>query len=216
MSRPLCHCCQRPKNACICSFITAVKNDIPVFVLQHPSEVKQSKGTVALLAKSLTQCQVLVGENFTENKILAEILVNYNALLLYPSERACELAYEKRDYLQEKECKPPCVIIIDGTWKKAYRIFMLSQNLHRLVAICLPESIASSGQYLIRKVAKKNALSSLEACCYALAMLEQGALVHSKTSESGQSNTPVAVGKYQELLEQFAKFNQFQLAFIPK
>ena len=86
-----------------------------------------------------------------------------------------------------------CIIILDGTWKKAYRMFMLNPCLHKIKHIVLPVGISSL--YEIRKTKKDNALSSLEACCHALARLE---------------NNPE---KYQVLLSSFVKFNQFQQSF---
>ncbi len=232
--RTLCPNCIRPQNACICSFITPIDNDIHVVVLQHPSEISQTKGTVTLLAKSLLSCQVIIGENFTDNEPFLHVLTKFQGLLLYPSEQAQELSGSVSRLLQQKELqshsdgnnegnykashesshktshetkqinitlkqqiKPYCLIILDGTWKKSYKMFMLSQTLQQLPHVCLPESLANTGQYYIRKVAKKNALSSLEACCYALGLLEGN-------------------DKYQKLLMKFNDFNQFQLSFRPK
>lgn len=207
MSRVLCQHCQRPTKACICAFITSVNNTINVVILQHPNEVNHTKGTAYLLAKSLNQCQIIVGENFSDNTELHAVLTQYQALLLYPSERAEVLSsavsiveHTHKAGLAQKE---PCLIILDGTWKKAYRMLMLSKNLQALTQVCLPEVLANSGLYLIRKVAKANALSSLEACCYALALLED------------ENNEGIQLTRYQPLLNKFAQFNQFQLSFRP-
>jgi len=216
MSRTVCSNCQRPTKACICTFITAISNTIPVVMLQHPNEVKHSKGTVALLAKSLKRCQVIVGENFNDNVELSQLLNKYHALLLYPSEQAEVLSWsasinrdqvkaQQRTKTQQKE---RCLILLDGTWKKAYRMFMLSEKLQALPQVCLPEKLANSGQYLIRKVAKANALSSLEACCYALALLE-----NSDESKEENGEESLDLSRYQPLLNKFAQFNQFQLLF---
>ena len=105
--------------------------------------------------------------------------------------------------------------------EKAYRMFMLSSNLQKLEQVCLPDELANSGQYLIRKVAKRNALSSLEACCFALALIEgeltEAELVEKKSEETESISTSQAVncGLYQNLLDNFAQFNQFQLSFRP-
>jgi len=208
MPRILCKNCQRPSNACICHFIISTSNSIPVIVLQHPSEVKQTKGTVALLSKSLASCQVIIGEDFSKNKPLEKIMASHQALLLYPSEQSSEIKfsqYYQQDSAAQQSGKPLCLIIIDGTWKKAYRIFMLSKKLQQLPHVCLPQILAENGQYVIRKVSKKNALSSLEATCYGLAILED----EYKEENSNLHN----FGIYQPLLEKFVAFNQFQLSF---
>lgn len=232
MSRILCKQCQRPTIACICSFICKIQNPTAVLVLQHPSEVKQTKGTVALLSRSLSHCKVLVGEDFSQHDELNTMLANYQALLLYPSAQAQVLSLTKNVLNStsiddsstninhnKKSQQPKLLIIIDGTWKKAYRMFMLSYNLKALKQVCLPDALANSGQYLIRKVAKKNALSSLEACCFALAILDkqlvENELVENESGEKILKNREQSIdcGLYQELLNKFAQFNQFQLSF---
>ncbi|MBL4940821.1 MAG: DTW domain-containing protein [Colwellia sp.] len=219
MARNLCLSCQRPVKACICAFFCEINNEIPVLVLQHPSEVKQSKGTVALLQHSLNFCQVIVGENFTEHTGLNEILTQHQVLLLYPGEQAVDVSlvasfFTQKGKIIEKQ-KPPLLIMLDGTWKKTYRMFMLSKNLHSLSQVCLPDFLANNGQYLIRKVAKNNALSSLEAVCYALALLEGELTENGITKKRAVATKPsINCGRYQPLLDQFSQFNQFQLAFI--
>ncbi len=211
MSRKLCQECQRPERACICGFTADIVNQVHVAILQHPSEVSQTKGTVALLARTLRSCQVIVGENFNSSDALQRLIEQYQLLLLYPGEQAQELSHgftrklaETKNNDKLSNNKALCLLILDGTWKKAYRMFMLTTKIHELPQVCLPESLANAGQYHIRKVAKKNALSSLEACCYALALLE-----HSHEFKISVSNA----GKYQLLLEKFKQFNQFQLSF---
>jgi DTW domain-containing protein YfiP len=208
--RILCCNCQRPEKSCICAFITPIENDTHVVVLQHPSEKSQSKGTVDLLDKSLRSCQIIIDEDFTNNKHLIQVIERYQSVLLYPSEKAQELVVSLEELVlgngvktecvnkkSNEQTKPYCLIILDGTWKKAYKMFMLCQQLQILPQVCLPESFSNAGQYHIRKVDKKNALSSLEACCYALSLLE-------------------GMDKYQMLLAKFEAFNQLQLSFRPK
>ena len=227
MSRILCKQCQRPTIACICNSICNIDNPTAVLVLQHPSEVKQTKGTVALLSRSLNHCQVLVGEDFSQHDELNIMLASHQALLLYPSAQAQVLSLSEHAFdhtyinYDKKSQQPKLLIILDGTWKKAYRMFMLSPNLQALKQVCLPDALANSGQYLIRKVAKKNALSSLEACCFALALLDSELgnkeLIKTKSDDKILNNMrlPVECGRYQNLLNNFAQFNQFQLSFRP-
>jgi len=204
MDRTLCLRCQRPEIACICHLIVTLDNKIDVAVLQHPTEVSQAKGTVTLLHQSLNLSQVLVGEDFTQDENFTRLLTKYEGklALLYPSEDAIEVDYLSNDKRISKNANVDlmveirCIIILDGTWKKAYRMFMVNKALHTLPHIVLPQSL--EGNYDIRKTKKSHALSSLEACCHALARLE---------------NNP---DMYQSLLDNFIKFNQFQLSFRHK
>lgn len=194
MARQLCSLCDCAISACICPFISAIDNSVSVVVLQHPSEVKQSKGSVKILAKSLQNCTVIVGENFTDNIIVNQLIAKYgdDCLLMYPSEMSSELVKSRLSKAQQEK---KCLILIDGTWKKAYKIFMLSKNLHQLQQCALPQDI--KGHYTIRQTKKEHALSTLEACAHALILLE---------------NTPE---KYNNLINKFIEFNHFKLSFVP-
>jgi len=228
MSRKICNQCLRPEVACICAFISPVNNTIDVVVLQHPGEVSQAKGTVALLSRSLRSCQVIVGEDFSRNIALNDVLKQYQGLLLYPSEKSIVLtehylSMRNEEALKGKgfintDVKPYCLIILDGTWKKAYRMLMLCQQLQQLPQICLPDSLAQAGQYKIRKVAKRNALSSLEACCYALSLLESHSddICKSEVLDKNENENEItSLTKYHELMKGFLAFNEFQLSFRP-
>ncbi|MGJ8693104.1 MAG: tRNA-uridine aminocarboxypropyltransferase [Thalassotalea sp.] len=195
MARAVCAICERAKGNCICDFVTGVDNEVTIVVLQHPSESKQNKATLPIIAKSLKKCHVIVGENFTNNQELNKLLLDFqaNAYLLYPTDGAIEVSDIKLSAGQKPN--QLCLVVLDGTWKKAYKMYQLSDNLQQLPALTLPAKII--GQYQIRKTQKENALSTLEACCYGLMALENN---HSK---------------YQIMLDNFVRFNQQQLSFIP-
>lgn len=193
MSRKVCKQCHKPIKACICDFVTPIENDIEVLVLQHPKEVGHAKGSLGILARSLMQCQVIVGEAFEDDPILAKAIDRHeNIVLLYPSEGARPLNARQID----KDCAPiTCIILIDATWKKAYKVFQLSPQLQAISHVKLADGY--QGQYDIRRTSKENALSTLEACCYALGEIEQNPK------------------KYQPMINSFVQFNKFQLSFRP-
>jgi len=195
MPRAYCLQCERPEKSCICHLITLVENDIHVVILQHPLEVKQSKGSVTLLHRSLKSSQVIVGENFTENHEVQLLLKKYGqqCAVLYPSDKAAVLSGVNSDIHLTK-----CLFILDGTWKKSYKMFMTNDWLQQLPHFTLTDDIV--GRYQIRKTTKKNALSSLEACCYALTVLEHQGIDGSR---------------YQPLLSSFVEFNNFQISLNP-
>lgn len=215
MSRLYCVTCLRPVSSCICHLFSNVDNHINVVILQHPSEVQQSKGSVTLLANSLNNCQVLVGEHFDEHQEFLTLVEKYQShlYLLYPGENAQSISeftpFVKSGGVKingtdsqrintepmnpKNQHQVKCLVLLDGTWKKAYRMFMVNKCLKNLPTLMLPTDIDS--HYRIRKVDKVGALSSLEACCHALSMLEQ------------QPN------KYQVIVNNFIKFNEFQLSF---
>jgi DTW domain-containing protein YfiP len=187
---------------CICHLVVPIANRIRVVILQHPNEVNHPKGSAWLLQHSLLSCQCIVDENFTDNAELNNLMVTYQnrCFLLYPDEMAAEVAplfTTTAINPTEPQTKPSadyCLILLDGTWKKSYKMYQLSKNLHSLPKLTLPKI---EGAYKIRSTQKQNALSSLEACCYALTILEN------------------ELEKYQPLLTSFVQFNNMQLAFKP-
>jgi len=219
VARSICEHCQRPLNACICRFIHETDNDILVLILQHPKEVNHTKGSLPLLANSLKNCQVLVGECFDEHDLFHEIINQHSdhCAVLYPSDNAIELSSEQfnEQWLEQhpshqlkptehragrvrlNESKPmiSAIIVLDATWKKAFKMYQLSSCLKKLPHLKLPQGIKSL--YAIRKTQKLDALSTLEACCHALGLLEHNA------------------EKYSPLMDEFIKFNEFQLSFRP-
>ena len=164
-----------------------------VVFLQHSTEEKQAKGTAMLAHLSLQNSSIIIGENFNEDETLNNIINDEenNVLLLYPEENAL-VANKLTDVIRNKTV----ILILDGTWRKAYRMYQLSTNLHRLNKITLANDIKS--QYVIRKHHKDSDVSSLEACAHALGALE------------GNKD------KYTSLLQSFDDFNQFQLSLANK
>lgn len=194
MKRNICNTCHKPKIACICSFITPTANEVTVVILQHPKEVNHAKGTANLLLKSLRNCHVIVGESFNDNQKLQKLLEESQGqtYLLYPSDDAQVIG---ENVSQSTITNASCLILLDATWRKAYKMFQLSPVIQALPHLKLNDGIV--GLYDIRRTSKEGALSTLEACCHALSAIE---------SDSE---------KYQPLLNSFVQFNHFQLSFRP-
>jgi len=197
MPRSYCSLCHRPQVSCICQLFALTDNDIHVVILQHPSEVKQSKGTVTLLSQSLKSCQVIIGEDFNIDAEFQELMLQFNneVALLYPSEKAQVINEDKNAGEDSIFKNIRCIILLDGTWKKAFRLYMVNEILHTIPHFLLPDGIIS--KYQIRATKKEGALSTLEACCHALSLIE-------KSPE-----------KYSTLLASFDEFNEMQKSFIP-
>ncbi|CAM3132089.1 tRNA-uridine aminocarboxypropyltransferase [Vibrio rarus] len=167
MSR-YCERCGRAKKACLCQWIQPVTSTTEVVILQHPSEVNQAKGTAKIVELTITPCQVFVGENFSEHARINQWLNEPDTvnLLLFPSQNSSQLHAQ---YLTGKGHNKVRLFLIDGTWKKAFKIYQLSQNLQQLTQVHLAPDL--QGRYTIRKAPKDNALSTVEAAYFALTQL---------------------------------------------
>ena len=163
-----CQSCGKAKKACICKWIQPVDTEVELIILQHPTEVNRPKGTEKILTLSLKNCHCFVGEDFSEHRELNQLLADdgYQHLLLYPKEGALPL--EEIEPAGDGKWR---VILLDGTWKKAFKIYQLSSNLHAIPAIALPVDL--TGNYRIRKAPNANSLSTAEAGFHLLSALDR-------------------------------------------
>lgn len=196
MSR-YCASCHKAKAICVCDAVTPLTNTIPVIILQHPDEVSHPKNSACLLALALDNCQCWVGEDFSQHAALNDALAQSERryAVLYPGEHACSLSSLTESLDEDDKQLPWGIILLDGTWKKAYKMYQLSTNLHDLPTATI--NTMPSSQYRIRKSRKPGALSTLEAGFAALSEL------------SGNSE------HYQPLLASFEAMIARQLAFMP-
>ncbi|MCL1038948.1 DTW domain-containing protein [Shewanella submarina] len=172
LKRPHCPHCDYPLNACLCHAISPIQSDTRVVVLQHPSEVAHAKNSVRLLSRVLTDCELVVGEREQDFSAVRDRLLQdrENTLVLYPADASIELAAVADS--KASSVNPVNLVVIDGTWRKALKIYKLNPWLAELQAVHLGENY--QGRYRIRKAKRPDSLSTLEATAYALAELEPG------------------------------------------
>ncbi|KIQ79036.1 tRNA-uridine aminocarboxypropyltransferase [Aeromonas sp. L_1B5_3] len=167
-----CTRCTRALKACLCEYIVPLENRTPLYILQHPYEVAHPKGTAALLAASLQQAEIRVGEDFSRDTWLNDLLADpsLRCYLLWPDEEAISPA-ELREQMASVSSGATAVafILLDGTWRKAFRMLQSNPALARLPRIGLG---AIAGQYAIRKKPFPEALSTIEAGSHLLSQWE--------------------------------------------
>lgn len=165
--RQYCPNCHYPQSVCVCDAVKPINNQTKIIVLQHPAEVKQAKNTVKLLTLGLTHCEVVIGEkaaDFAQIKLYCEQQADEFAVL-YPNKHSVEL---ETHHCSIKPVRN--LILLDGTWKKVYKIWQLNPWLHNLPSCHFanpPDSIYQ------RKTKLDYSLSTLEACSYALNLIEK-------------------------------------------
>ncbi len=167
-----CTRCTRALKACLCEYIVPLENRTPLYILQHPYEVAHPKGTAALLAASLQQAEIRVGEDFSGDRWLNDLLADpsLRCYLLWPDEEAISPA-ELREQMASISPGATAIafILLDGTWRKAFRMLQSNPALARLPRIGLG---AIAGQYAIRKKPFPEALSTIEAGYHLLSQWE--------------------------------------------
>lgn len=161
-NREYCRECNKAVNACICNFIETVENITPITILRHSSEKGKEKATADLINRSLTNCKIIDGEKFESSEVLKE---GYENVLVYPKEDSSLLDEEFTQINKNIH-----FIFIDGTWKKAFKIYQLNNFLHRLQTVHL--ALKKDSPYSDIRKQIKNGLSTYEAVYESLSICE--------------------------------------------
>lgn len=174
--RARCPRCRRPLATCLCAWVRPTANALPVWVLQHPLERDQAKGSLTLLALSLARCHCL-----DAGTGLAAALAGLPppsdhgtpttppVLLLYPAEAGQPVADPP---LPLPDPAASRLLVLDGTWRKTRRLLHEHPALAALPRWPLPQAPATTSYAAIRRAPRPGQLSTLEAVCHALALLE--------------------------------------------
>lgn len=165
MKREECSKCLRPIAACFCPHIAYTQNRTPILILQHPTEKKHPLNTIKIAQMSFSNITVLVGEDFSDSLELKKFMAEHSAHLIFPTQDS----HSAVTPTQKQEIE--AIILIDGTWKKAKKIYYQTICLHHLTAIHL--DLKSPSIYKIRKEPKEFYLSSLETIVTLLERIEQ-------------------------------------------
>mgnify|MGYP003417669772 FL=1 len=189
MTRPVCAVCLRPQTSCICQWITPTVHAVEVLILQHPMEVANAKGSARLLNLSLPHSRMVTGEVFEKAALQAWLTESWTpaasppgnaaslakqTVLLYPESPAGDgpnlakpLASDPAALQDPSQLR---LVVLDGTWRKSRKMLYLNPQLQQLPRLALQEMPKS--RYRIRTAHKPDQLSTLEACCAALAQIE--------------------------------------------
>lgn len=169
MSRKVCQHCHFPSNVCLCDVLKPVTSRSAVWVLQHPSETDHGKNSARLLPLMLDKAQIVVGETEADFADLrAQIqLQGLAPVLVYPAEEGERVYTPSASPAGEAN---QVLLLLDGTWRKALKMYHLNPWLQALPKLALSPEKPSA--YRIRKARRPDSLSTLEAAAEALTLLE--------------------------------------------
>lgn len=165
MTRHYCSTCRYPLNACLCAHVQPIYPQTQLLILQHPSEVEHKKNSVRVLSLVIPNTRVYVGETQDDFAVLRNELARCDKpiYLVYPSQQSVSV--------ETQAIPADCVLLlIDGTWRKAFKILQLNPWLAQYPAVHLAEGYES--RYRIRKSSRSDSLSTLEASAYMLSALD--------------------------------------------
>ncbi|MCP4324410.1 MAG: DTW domain-containing protein [Psychromonas sp.] len=162
VKRANCTSCLKANSACICATIKAINNAFCLHILQDPSEEKKPIGTARILKLSLNNVQLTIGELFNE----LDFDLN-NSYLLFPSDDAIPAKELTKSFDINENSQ---FILLDGSWKKAYKLLMSNPFLQKLPKVSI--NIDAKSNYRLRKSPREDGLSTVEAGYYLLSQLE--------------------------------------------
>lgn len=192
--------CGRPPALCVCPPAPVVDNKVAVLVLQHPQEQDRVLGTARLLARTLAVARVSVGLSWRN---LGHALDNRN------EQRATDprqwgvlyLGAGKLGNDARQRCADPLIaldrkgepladqaaalaglqglVALDGNWAQAKALWWRNAWLTRLRRlVVVPDGPSLYGN--LRREARPDALSTLEAVALALSVLESDPTVRER------------------------------------
>lgn len=161
--RVACYQCFKPQVTCICASIEPVANQTGIIILQHPRERFHAIGSVRIAQLALAKIHVEPCTPWADGSGLRAQLPALTALL-YPAAGARELT------TLPIEERPRHLVILDGTWFHAKKIYDAHQWLRDLPHVSLTPSEPS--RYRVRRQPKERCLATVEAIVCALRFLE--------------------------------------------
>ena len=163
MPRSYCKRCNYPERTCLCHAIDRTSYSIRLTILQHPSEAGHAKNTARLVTLVAADAEVVVGEHPEDfDGVRQALLSNPGAVVLFPASTSVPLS--------EADQTSPVLrlVLIDGTWRKAKKIWMSNPWLQQL-RVCNIDDMSS--QYRIRRGNVPGGLATIEAAASALEQL---------------------------------------------
>ena len=157
------------KALCICELVPTIDLETKLSLIIHQREINKTTNTGLLAARCLVNSEVRVRGKY-DGKNPYEGLYDNDAthLYLYPTEGAVPLTKQFVASLP----KPIQLIVPDGTWSQAKKVFRRIPNNHRLTPVTITS--AHPSEYKLRHIPVKyqDGLSTLEAVANAIEVLE--------------------------------------------
>ena len=138
-------------------------------ILQHPTEVGHPKGTAWLAHQCLVGSRLFIGERIAELPDLVRWLSQGDTYLLYPPQDGEQGGLvEASSFLCQVLVEQPKsrLLVLDGTWRKTYKLLMANPVLQGLPRVILNGEFTSN--YSIRQSGRLDSLSTIEAIFYLL------------------------------------------------
>ncbi len=183
-----CPRCGKPKPLCVCEGLTPIDNKLKLLILQHPQEQDVDLGTARLTALHFKNASVKVGLSWSslgkalglkpgqaaDPKRWAVLYLGSAQVTKFPQGRSVVAVNKKGDPVpdQDEALKHlQGVIVLDGSWSQAKTLWWRNPWLLKARRVALKPARPSRYGNL-RREARREALSTLEATALLLSTLE--------------------------------------------
>ena len=150
-----CPRCVMRDHLCLCGELERIDARTEVLILRHVKEGFRTTNTARVAALALARCTVI---EWTGRE--AELPLLDGTWLLFPGSGPST----------PPGPPPEKLVVLDGSWRQARRIFLRCPALHRLPRLSLPEPAVAAPR--LRAAPAPSAMSTLEAIARALEALD--------------------------------------------
>lgn len=163
-----CSGCQTAKAYCICHAKPPGSQRVSVLLLLSDNEVLKPSNTGRLIADTILDTHVFQWNRTEPNSDLLHLLTHpdFYPLILFPQEYMDHDERLHRLSTPLPKDKTLLLILLDGSWREARRMFRKSPYLDSIPVASIQPSQLS--QYLLRKSSNENHLSTAEVTALAL------------------------------------------------
>lgn len=162
----------------MCGHINSFDTNTKFVILMHPKEFKKVKNNTGFFTHlSLSNSELFIGVDFSDNRRINEIIATHESYILFPSKDALNLSetnptsYPKgtSSLALTAHAKNIAIFLIDSTWACTKKMFTQSKNLQKLKHMSFQTSRTS--EYKIKEQPESNYLSTIESTHVVLELL---------------------------------------------
>jgi DTW domain-containing protein YfiP len=148
-------------------------NKVKVTIIMHHREKHLTTNTATLAIKTLKNSKLVMRglpeKPFTIDQL--ELADDEIPFFLFPNEEA-EVINE--DFINRYKDKKLHLIVPDGTWSQAKKVYRREKSMHQIKCLKLPDGIKSV--YKLRKTPREDGVCTFEAISHSLKLLESNEL----------------------------------------
>ncbi|GAA5192906.1 tRNA-uridine aminocarboxypropyltransferase [Ferrimonas gelatinilytica] len=193
-----CPRCLIARTHCCCPWARPGQSPLQFVLLMHHKEPMKPTNTGRLIAEILPETRAFCWDRTEPDPALLALLANprYRSIIVFPASHA-----EPEQVIQQipatTDHRQPLMILLDGTWKQARRMFQ-SDYLASLPVLSIAPEAAS--QYRLRSAAHPHQLATAEVAAQVLAIagdqrnaqaLDAFFQVFARRYEAGKRQRPV-------------------------